>query len=174
MSRNRSRRVRQSLKDKATHWQQAYRMVEGLSRYQGERLNELEHVLKDVERVVGDMSSLLPVTSIYHGRKFDINPRSPVYRIAPMVTLSPSMILSDDMPGDMVLTHHDLPLMLMELGEDRFRDHVHVQLRFDDKTSAYGISRKALATMSRERLEQTVRQVFMPELARHLVKQVKP
>jgi hypothetical protein len=74
----------------------------------------------------------------------------------------------------MVLTIHDLPLMMMEIGEDKFRGRVHVQLKFEDKTSAYAISHKALATMSPQRLEQTIQQVFMPELARHLVKQVRP
>lgn len=178
---NRSRRVRQSLKDKTKHavaeaarYRQADEMNRGLLRHQSDRLHELERVLNDAMLEAGELCSLFPpqVRAMQNRRHFDA---VPTYRVPGGPMLSPPFLLSDDMPGSMVMNVLDLPLVMMKCRETgKFDDRVHVELRFEDSTSAYAISKKALSSMDRRRLEQTIQRVFMPELARHLVKQVKP
>lgn len=179
MSKNRSHRVRQSLKartvnaqEEARRWEHRAREASALLAYSSERRRELEDVLSEAMLIAGEMSSLFPpsVRQMQSRRHFDAIPR---FRVPRPIELSE---LISDMP---VLTEdtfvvQDLPMMLAKVRKDDLRLMTHLVLEFEDKTSAYAISHQAIAKMDRRRLEETVTRVFVPELVRHFVKQVKP
>lgn len=185
---NRSSRVRQSLKAKtaaakgaavharaeATRYRESDEMHRSLLAEQGSRMRRLEGVLEDALHEASTMCSLFPPERSLKGSRHDFSPRSPTYRLPGGPLLSPPVVLTDAVPGDMKMTFLDLPMMMMRCREAGFLDDkVHVELNFEDKTSAYAISHSALRSMSPKRLEQTIEKVFMPELARHLVRQVR-
>lgn len=179
MSKNRSRRVRQSLKDRAVNaqelarrWEYRAREASALLAHSSDRRRELEDILSEAMLVAGEMSSLFPpeVRRMASRRHFDAIPRFRVPRTIQLRDIiSDVPVLAED-----TYDVQDLPMMLAKVKKDDLRLMTHLVLEFEDKTSAYAISHKALATMSPQRLEQTIQQVFLPELARHLVKQVRP
>lgn len=180
MSKNRSHRVRQSLKDRtrnaqedARRWERRAREASGLLAHSSARRRELEDVLSEAMLVAGEMSSLFPpsVREMHSRRQFDA---VPLFRVPRHVELSDLISVGEPVSHEDVLVVQDLPMMLAKVRKDDLRMMTHLVLEFEDKTSSYAISHQALAKMDRKRLEETVVRVFVPELARHLVKQVKP
>jgi hypothetical protein len=179
VSKNRSRRVRQSLKDREAHaheearrWEYRAREASALLAHSSARRRELEDVLSEAMLVAGEMSSLFPpsVRQMQSRRQFDAVPRFRVPRPLELSDLVAGMpVLTED-----TFTVQDLPLMLAKVKKDDLRLMTHLVLEFENKTSAYAISHQAIARMDRKRLEQTVARVFLPELVRHFVAQVKP
>jgi hypothetical protein len=162
MSKNRSRRVRQSLKDRtvnaqelASRWEHRAREASALLAHSSDRRRELEDILSEAMLIAGEMSSLFPpeVRRMASRRHFDAIPRFRVPRTIELRDLiSDVPVLTED-----TYDVQDLPMMLAKVKKDDLRLMTHLVLEFEDKTSAYAISHKALATMSPQRLERTMR-----------------
>lgn len=186
MSRNRSRRVRQSIADRlanaqaeAVRMRVAYEMTAGLAADQSRTISELKGILREATDIAGRMCIAFPAdeTLAVEWAKPQTRRHSKHERVRAHVpmTLDQCMALpTGDMEAAVAMMPVEmLPVLLSYVDQDALNRNIHALVQYSDKSAGYAISEKAIATLTHRELELRITRHIAPEIARELVSQLK-
>lgn len=166
--RNQKRRMRAELaerQERITALEEVMRMDRGLLEWQGRKMQELRDQLSDIASEVVHQSALVGVEHhLPHG--FD------GMRLVPLMPpgeYSRAELWDKATVSTEKITYETLRLLDVKAVRDRFNGQLHCYVDLAGKTSAYGITESTIRGMSLEALTRRI----VPELARHLLEQLK-